>query len=301
MARAPDPGRVPTPNPAMVTALLAWAADEGRDLPWRHTRDPWAVLVSEVMLQQTQVTRVISRYHAFLDRFPDPRSCAEAPLSELLGLWSGLGYNRRALHLHAAAQHVVARHGGRLPADLDALLALPGVGRYTARAILAFAFERQVGVVDTNAARVLARAVAGRPLGGGEVQRLADVLVPDRQGWAYNQAILDLGATVCLSRRPECDRCPLRAACAWSAGKCAAPDPAHGTAGVSGRQSRFAGSDREGRGKVVAALLDGPLPAADIARVAGWPDDPQRAERVVSGLVADGLAVVDDRRGLRLP
>ncbi|MBO0747222.1 MAG: A/G-specific adenine glycosylase [Acidimicrobiaceae bacterium] len=291
----------PPPAPAWATALLAWAGTQGRDLPWRATRDPWAVLVSEVMLQQTQVTRVIPRYGAFLARFPDPPTCAEAPLGDVLGLWSGLGYNRRALHLHAAARAVTERHGGRLPADLDALLALPGVGADTARAILAFAFERPVGVVDTNAARVLARAVAGRPLVPAEVQRLADASVPARESWAYNQAVLDLGATVCLSRRPGCERCPVRRWCAWSATGFSASDPALGTAGVSGRQSRFAGSDREGRGRVIAALVTGPLPAGEIAGAAGWPEDPERAERVVSGLVADGLAVVDDDGGLRLP
>ncbi|MCL2394685.1 MAG: A/G-specific adenine glycosylase [Acidimicrobiaceae bacterium] len=300
-ATLPEPNPAPEPNPTMATALLAWAGAQARELPWRATRDPWAVLVSEMMLQQTQVVRVIPRYHAFLDRFPDPRTCAAATPAEVLGLWSGLGYNRRALNLHTAARTVTERHGGRLPDDLDSLMALPGVGPYTARAVLAFAYERPVGVVDTNAARVLARAVAGRSLGRAEVQRLADASVPAGQGWAYNQAVLDLGATVCRVRRPDCDGCPVRHLCAWSITGFAAADPALGTAGASGRQSRFAGSDREGRGRVVAALLAGALSAGDIAGAAGWPDDPARAERVVSGLVADGLAVLDDAGGLRLP
>jgi A/G-specific adenine glycosylase len=138
-------------------------------------------------------------------------------------------------------------------------------------------------------------------LSRAEVQRVADTAVPERKGWAYNQAVLDLGATVCLARHPGCERCPVRQWCAWSATGFHASDPAVGSAGVSGRQSRFTGSDREGRGRVVAALVHGPLPAGEIARVAGWPDDPERARRVVSRLVADGLVVLDDVERLRLP
>lgn len=278
-------------------ALLAWAEAHGRDLPWRATRDPWAVLVAEMMLQQTQVTRVIGRYEAFLARFPDPASAAAAPLGDLLTLWSGLGYNRRARYLHEVARVVVADHGGRLPRDLDALTALPGIGPYTARAVLAFAFEEPVGVVDTNAARVLARAVAGRPLGRSEAQRLADAAVPEGGSWAYNQALLDLGATVCVAGRPACSRCPLEPACAWALAGRPAPDPA----ARAYRQPAFEGSDRQGRGRVMAALVSGPIPVGQIPLVAGWPEDPSRVARVVDGLVADGLAVRDRRGGLRIP
>jgi A/G-specific adenine glycosylase len=181
-------------------------------------------------------------------------------------------------------------------------LALPGVGPYSARAVLAFAFERPVAVLDTNAARVLARGVAGRPLRRGEAQRLADSLIPPGRAWAYNQAILDLGATVCSSR-PACTRCPLAVRCPWLASACAPPDPAVGTAGASGRQAAFAGSDRQGRGRLVAALVANgiPLPAAEVARVAGWPEEPGRAERVAAGLVADGLVVRATDGSLRLP
>jgi A/G-specific adenine glycosylase len=282
-------------------ALVAWGTASGRDLPWRRTRDPWAVLVSELMLQQTQVARVIPRYLAFLDRFPDPAATAGASVGEVIGLWAGLGYNRRAVHLHAAAVRIVADHGGRLPADLGQLLALPGIGPYTARAVLAFAFEEPVGVLDTNAARVLARAAAGRPLRPVEAQRLADALVPAGRAWAYNQAVLDLGATVCTSRRPACGSCPLARRCAWGRRGWSAPDPAVGTAGASTGQSTFPGSDRQGRGRLVDALRRGPVPAPELAGTAGWPDEPDRARRVAATLVADGLAVIDGTGDLRLP
>lgn len=280
--------------PALASALLGWGERVRRDLPWRRTRDPWAVLVSELMLQQTQVARVVPRYEQFLARFPTPAACAAAPLGVLITAWAGLGYNRRAVNLHRAAGLVVAEHDGRVPDDLDALLALPGVGPYTARAVLAFAYERDLGVLDTNAARVLARAVAGRRLTPGQAQRLADAQVPAGEGWAFNQAMLDLGATVCTARRPRCHDCPLAVSCAWVRDGLAPPDPAVGSAGTSGPQSRFEGSDRQGRGRLVRALADGPVPDARLAAVMGWPDDPDRARRVAAGLVADGLALHAD-------
>ena len=270
------------------------------DLPWRLTRDPWAVLVSEVMAQQTQLARVVPAYEAFLARFPDALSCAAAPVGEVLRAWAGLGYNRRARNLHAAATVVVEVHGGTVPGTLDDLLALPGVGPYTARAVLAFAFEADVGVLDTNAGRVLARAVAGRRLGDREAQALADAMVPPGGGWSCNQALLDVGSLVCTSQRPRCDGCPIAARCAWRAAGWPAPDPAHRSAGVSVPQSTFAGSDRQGRGRLVAALRAAPVPTSAVAVAAGWPDDPERAARVAESLVAEGLAV---RRGdlLELP
>ena len=278
----------------MVQAsLLEWSAAHRRDLPWRRTRDPWAVLVSELMLQQTQVARVVPRFHDFLSRFPTPAACAAAPVADVVRAWAGLGYNRRAVSLHRLAAVVTDRHAGRLPSNLDALLALPGVGPYTARAVLAFAFETDVGVVDTNAARVLART-AGRRLTAREVQERADSLVPPGSGWAWNQAVLDLGATVCTSRSPRCAGCPVAASCAWRSAEPAAPDPAVGTAGTGGRQSPFAGSDRQGRGRLVDALRRGPVAEAALAVAAGWPDDPDRARRAAASLVADGLACQRD-------
>ncbi|OWY63357.1 hypothetical protein B7486_53560 [cyanobacterium TDX16] len=251
------------------------------------------------MLQQTQVARVLPKYDAFLERIPTVAACAAAPASEVIRLWAGLGYNRRAINLHRCAQQVVAEHGGTLPDELDALLALPGIGPYTARAVLAFAYEQDVGVLDTNAARVHARR-AGRPLKPSEAQQLADAVVPEGRGWAWNQAMLDLGATVCRARTAACAECPVTAGCRWFASGRDVADPAGGSAFVSGAQSTFVGSDRQGRGRLVDALREGSVPLARAAEVAGWPDDQPRAERVVRGLVVDGLAEVVGH-DLRLP
>lgn len=251
------------------------------------------------MLQQTQVTRVIPKYEAFLSRFPTAAACARASVGDVVRAWAGLGYNGRAQRLHAAAAAVVERHGGVVPDDLAALQALPGVGPYTARAVLAFAYERDVGVLDTNAARVLAR-VAGRSLDRRGAQTAADAAVPIGQGWAWNQAMLDLGATVCIARDPRCDVCPARRRCAWSAAGRPEPDPAIGSAGVSGKQSRFEGSDRQGRGRLVDALRRGPVPVMGLAAAMGWADEPERADRVARGLVDEGLVVLWDG-GYALP
>jgi A/G-specific adenine glycosylase len=294
---------VPASLNTLQGTLLAWGEEVRRDLPWRRTRDPWPVLVSELMLQQTQVARVAPRYRVFLERFPTPAACAASPLGEVVRAWSGLGYNRRAVHLHAIATASVERFGGDLPATLAELRTLPGVGPYTARAVLAFAHEADVGVLDTNAARVLARAVAGRRLAGAEAQALADAVVPAGEGWAWNQAVLDLGATVCTRRSPRCDRCPLPGvdACAWARAGHAGADPAEGSAGVGRRQSSFAGSERQGRGRLVDALRAGPVDAASLPGACGWPGQAARARQVAAALVTDGLAVQDEAGSLRLP
>lgn len=267
--------------------LLAWGADELRDLPWRRTRDPWAILVAETMLQQTQVARVAPRWSAFLARWASATACAAASRAAVLREWQGLGYNRRAVALHRAAQQVVDLHGGEVPVDLDALLALPGVGPYTARAVRVFAFECDDGVVDVNAARVLARAVAGERLTPRGAQELADRLVPEGRGWLWNQSVLELGATHCRKRRVVCGTCPVRHHCSWQG---SGPDPADGSAGTGSTQSRFEGSDRQGRGRLLDALRAGPLPVGRAGTVTGW-DDEERTARVVAGLVDDGLAV----------
>lgn len=282
----------PADPTSRAATLLAWGEASLRPLPWRATRDPWAVLVSEVMAQQTGVDRVVGYYHAFLGRFPTPAECAAAEAGEVVRLWAGLGYNRRAVNLHRCARAVVDRHGGALPGDLDALVALPGIGPYTARAVLAFAFERPVGVVDTNVGRVLARW-EGRRLRRAEAQALADTLVPPGGAWAWNQAVMELGGTVCRRRRPICAGCPARAWCGWAAAGLAAPDPADGSAGVGRGQPRFEGSDRQGRGRLVEALCRGPVAVGDLPAVMGWPDDPTRADRVAVGLIEDGLARCD--------
>ena len=213
------------------------------------------------MLQQTQVARVVPKYHAFLERFPTVAACANAPVADVIRLWAGLGYNRRAVNLHRAA--VVMRD--RVPDTLEELLALPGIGQYTARAVLAFAFERDVAALDVNARRVLSRVV-GEPVS----QPQADALVPGGGGWRWNQSVLDLGATVCTTR-PRCDRCPVAASCAWRAH--GGDDPA-----VRGpRQSTFEGSFRQRRGRLLDALRHGPVARPDVS--------------VAEALVADGLAV----------
>jgi A/G-specific adenine glycosylase len=253
------------------------------------------------MAQQTQLARVVPAFARFMGSFPTPESCATATLGDVLIAWEGMGYNRRARNLHRAAAVVVAEHGGRVPDDLDALLALPGVGPYTARAVLAFAFERDIGVVDTNAGRVLARAVTGTSLRPAAAQALVDAMVPRGRGWSFGQALLDLGATVCTSRAPACRGCPVRRRCAWARDGHPDPDPARGSAGVSVAQPAFAGSDRQGRGRLVAALRTGPVAPTQVADAAGWPDDRPRAERVADGLVAEGLAERDVDGTLHLP
>lgn len=275
-------------------AVLEWFVANGRDLPWRRTRDPWAVMVAELMLQQTQVARVVERWPSFLERFPDAVACAAAPRADLIAAWVGLGYNRRAVNLHRAAEIIRDRHAGRVPESLTELLALPGIGPYTARAVRVFAFEADDAVLDTNVARILART-AGEPLGRRQAQELADASVPAGEGWAWNQALLDIGSQHCRSRRPRCDDCPISPWCSWRSSLTDEPDPAAGSAGVSKPQSRFEGSDRQGRGRLVEALRRGPVVEADLAAVMGW-DDEVRARAVARSVVADGLAVEDGER-----
>jgi A/G-specific adenine glycosylase len=277
--------------------VLDWAAANHRDYPWRRTRDPWRVLVAEVMLQQTQADRVVAHYEAFTARYPDPAACAAAPLDEVLRAWVGLGYPRRARNLRRTAQVVVAEHGGRLPDDLSALLALPGIGPYTARAVLAFAFERDVAVVDTNTGRVLARRT-GERLTPARAQAEADAWVPAGHGWVWNQGLLDLGALRCRPTDPQCVGCPVRRTCAWARAGRPDPDPARRSAGVSVPQSRFAGSARQARGRLLRALGDGPVTIADVATTIGWVGrEPTEVDAVVASLTADGLV---HRRGGRL-
>lgn len=283
--------------------LLEWGSEHLTDYPWRRSRDPWAVLVSELMLQQTQVARVLPRYGAFLARFPDPATAASAPVAELIRWWEGLGYNRRAVQLHRCAQRVVDEHGGVLPRGREELQALPGIGPYTARAVRAFAFEADEAPVDTNVGRVLARW-EGRPLGSSEAQALADALVPRGRAWMWSQSIFELGGRVCPKRVPACDDCPVRRWCAWGSAGAGGPDPAVGSAAVGRRQARFAGSDREGRGRLVAALRSGAVrdDPVVLAELMGWPADHERAVRVAAGVVADGLAIRRTRPPtLRLP
>lgn len=287
-----------------VDPVLRWASGRREDLPWRRTRDPWAVLVSELMLQQTQVARVVPRYHRFLERFPTVRVCAEAGVGSVVEEWAGLGYNRRAVNLHRSAVAVTERHDGVVPDSLEALLALPGIGPYTARAVLAFAFERDAAVVDTNVGRVLARQM-GERLTPTRAQSAADSVVPVGRSWAWNQAMLDLGALVCTKRTPRCAQCPVSATCTWFLAGAPAPDPAIGSAGVSAGQSRFEGSFRQGRARLLDRLRAGEAIApVRLAEACGWSarDHGDRdARRAAESLIADGLARRAEDGSIRLP
>lgn len=199
--------------------LLRWFRKHGRDLPWRKTRDPYKILVSEVMLQQTQVERVRGYYERFLREYPTVRDLAAAHPARVRESWEGLGYYARARNLHAAAQEVTRRHGGRFPRRLAEVMALPGVGRYTAGAVVSFAYGEPAPVLDTNVRRVLDRVfVRRRPASPAQLDRrlwaLAENAIPHRHAWAFNQALMDFGATVCAARSPKCGICPLRSICA---------------------------------------------------------------------------------------
>tara|TARA_B100000959_G_scaffold287355_1_gene371372 strand:+ start:1009 stop:1773 length:765 start_codon:yes stop_codon:yes gene_type:complete len=245
--------------------------------------------VAEVMLQQTQIDRVLLKWPEFLEEFPTVTSCALSPTSEVVKKWAGMGFNRRAVLLHETAKFIRDNHGGKVPSELGALLSLPGVGPYTARAILAFAFEQDEAVVDTNVGRVLARWT-GQRLKPAEAQELANSSVPLGEGWAWNQAVLDLGSMVCRSKNPCCEKCPILSSCSWQG---VGVDPAKGSAGVSGTQSKFEGSDRQGRGKLVTALRKRSVKKSELAEIMGWPTDSERAERVAFTVVSDGLAVFE--------
>jgi A/G-specific adenine glycosylase len=264
-------------------ALLDWYARGRRDLPWRRTRDPYALLVSEVMLQQTQAARVVPRYAAWLEEFPDERALATAPVAAVLRAWSGLGYNRRALALWRAARELVA-HGW--PRDAAGLRALPGVGPYTAAAVASFAWDEDVAALDVNARRVIERWEGGALTPGALARRAAEWL-PAGRAAEFNQAMMELGATVCTARRARCELCPLSAGCVTRRrGGPRDPPP-----GRREPRARFEDTDRWARGRVMAALARGErLP--DMAS--------ERLERALAGLERDGL-VVRDRRAVRLP
>ena len=279
-----------TRSDRIAVALLKWGSDTLRDLPWRRTRNPWHVLVSEVMLQQTSVARVLPKFEAFINEFPTPHDLASAPLGDALRLWSGLGYPRRCRNLREAARVLHEEFNGEFPESVDVLLTLPGVGQYTSRAVLAFAFEHDVAVVDTNVSRVLSR-LEGRALKAKELQVLADSFVPQGLGWEWNQVMMDFGARHCTARQPQCAQCPLRQLCVW---KGEGVDPAPASAGASKPQGRFEGSDRQARGRAMRAVADGVTTLAALTKTMGVEED--RARSLVTALVDEGLLVRSGKR-----
>ena len=254
-------------------------------------------MVSELMLQQTQVNRVIPKYQHFIEKYPTPQECSEAPPSSIIEAWEGLGYNRRAINLHRTSRVIVETHGGKVPETLKDLLELPGIGPYTARAILCFAFEEDIGVVDVNIHRIISR-VTGKALSPLEMQIKADNFVPAGEGWIWNQALMDLGSDVCGSRSPDCCRCPLMSHCLW---KGQGPAPAKRKTSSNSLNQSFEGSDRQGRGKLVNTLRNRRVILSELEEVMGWNGDPERCRRVAAGLVKDGLVEYDDKAGYGLP
>jgi A/G-specific adenine glycosylase len=271
--------------------LVAWYAEHARDLPWRRTRDPYAILVAEVMLQQTQVDRVIPKWHAWLERFPTLGDLASAPRSEAIRAWQGLGYNLRAVRLHEIACQVVAEHGGTLPRTVAGLQGLKGIGRYTAAAVACFAYEQPVAMVDTNVRRVLSRVFEVEP---AAIEALAPLVVPSASAYPWNQALMDLGATLCRSISPLCLVCPLLT-------ECPGPRRVEATRArrPAGAGAAFQGSRRYVRGRIVEELrFAEPSLETLIARL----DAPRdRVLQMVDQLAADGLLTLDAGGRVRLP
>jgi A/G-specific adenine glycosylase len=282
---------------ALRAPIRRWYDEHARDLPWRGPgATPWAVMVSEFMLQQTPVARVLPVFESWMTTWPTPGALAGVPSGEAVRAWGRLGYPRRALRLHAAAQAIVERHGGEVPASYDDLLALPGVGDYTASAIASFAFGGSHPVLDTNVRRVLARALSGVEYPSTSVTRaeraLAESLVPDEEPATWAVAVMELGALVCTSANPKCDGCPVNDLCAWNlAGRPAYDGPPR-------RGQAWAGTDRMVRGKLMAVLREAAGSVARHRLDQVWSDDVQR-ERALQSLIADGLVVeADDRYAL---
>lgn len=282
-----------------------WFAREARDLPWRSPgTDPWGVLVSEFMLQQTQVERVLPRWLEWMERWPTPSALAAEAPGEAVRAWGRLGYPRRALWLHRAAVEIAEQHDDRVPADIEQLLALTGIGPYTARAVAAFAFGERHPVVDTNTRRVIARLVHGRAAAGMPAPRdLVDMeaLLPEDPAAAalFNAAAMELGATVCTARAPRCDACPVAALCEWRGAGYPDNAPAKRP-----KQAKFAGSDRQVRGRIMAAVraTSGAIPVetALAAGAEGGRTDPAQARRAYDSLIADGL-LIESEGSARLP
>ena len=284
--------------PTWAPRLADWYRREARDLPWRRPEfaeqyGAWGTLVSEFMLQQTPVNRVIPRLETWLARWPTPAAQARATPAEVVAQWDNLGYPRRALWLRSAAVEIVERHDGIVPRDVDSLLALSGIGDYTARAVAVFSYRDRHPVVDTNIRRVIARVIDGRAQQGAparsDLQRMTELLPTDVTDSAiFNAAMMELGAIICTARSPQCEQCPIASSCAWlAAGR---PE----TGDERRKQARYEGSDRQARGGILRALraasnhrlsADGVIPE--------WPDAVQR-DRAIDSLIADGLIEARD-------
>lgn len=291
---------MPDTNP-LERPLARWFARQARDLPWRSPdRTPWQVMVSEYMLQQTPVDRVLPAWQEWMARWPTPADCAAAPADLPVRMWGRLGYPRRARRLHEAARRITEEFGGEVPRERDELLSLPGIGDYTAAAIQSFAFGIRSVVLDTNIRRVIARAVTGQALPLPHVtvaeRLLADDLTPRtaKASATWNAAIMELGALVCTARAPKCAECPLADQCRWLA------DDRPEYAGPVRRQARFEGSDRQARGAIMAVLResDSAVPASAIE--AAWTDVLQ-LERALDSLIADGMVERLPRKRYGLP
>ena len=286
--------------PDLATPLIAWYRDNARELPWREPGfGAWGVLVSEFMLQQTPVARVIPLLEAWLERWPTPSSLAGDAPAEAVRAWANLGYPRRALWLHRAATQIRDLHDGVVPRDVEALLALTGIGDYTARAVAVFAYGDRHPVVDTNTRRVLARAIDGRAQPGPPARRDLDAMaaiLPEGEPEAaiVNAAAMELGAVACTARAPRCDACPIAHICAWRAA--GYPD----TGDTRRKQARYEGSDRQARGAILRALRVSATPELAMDVVASDLSDSAQRDRAIDSLVADGLIEASDGT-LRLP
>ena len=286
---------------AVNGAVLTWYRRAHRDLPWRHTRDPYRILVSEVMLQQTQVERVLPKYVEWLEAYPTLEALALAPRADVIRSWAGLGYNLRAVRLHEIARQVVDRFGGRVPDRLEELLSLKGIGRYTAGAVLCFAFGQPAPVLDTNVRRVLGRIFAAEAPAAVDDDRVAwplaeAALPPDPDVYDWNQALMDVGATICLPRNPRCLLCPAQEQCTarkeWFAPGLTETAVAETRSAYTPRkpkQGKFEGSRRWYRGRIVDALRASPEGIAVAELAARVERDEPGTREVVEGLVRDGL------------
>ena len=291
---------VPSLPPAMRDAVLAWFDANGRMFAIREARDPYAILVSEVMAQQTQISRAQEYWTRWMAMFPTLEALASASPADVLRAWAGLGYNRRAINLQRAARVILAEHGGRLPETVEALERLPGVGPYTARAVAAIAFGAPVTAVDTNVRRVLSRmAVGDGAVPPSDLQALADgVLPPDRPA-AWTQALMDVGATFCRSRRPVCDACPVRAWCQFAAGGGGVRSPA----GTRSPRVPFALTSRWLRGRILERLRDADTSTWTVFRDPIGGHDPAAITSALVAMARDGLVELDgtDTARARLP